>query len=372
MDGVVLNFDSEGDSGLIRASDGNRYRFAATDWSSSGGARQGDVVDFEPIDGRATEIFVTKRVPISGAAAEALSGFTEDLRQRATGHHNGPNPLLQVVKDRPALIAAGLILLASFLPFVTLPSAAMVGFEGGSYNLYSSVMKLSTGIGMIGTFAPASVSVPLRLIYLLLAIPAAAAYLLYRELIGTADTRLRFRTGLLAAFGPIGIPVCSLLLAVILGGGSSLLGGIAGGAARGMSAVSGFFGFGLMLTMASGIALVAVAKGWNPIKALIGSFVYLLLLGISTDYGAPSVLIVGIGGGTLLLAVMQGWSPFDQLGIDTARALPWSSAPKDSMAAPLATTPPSTPGEADTQFCSQCGHRNDPRDRFCAGCGAAA
>src|SRR5579863_746970 len=154
MDGVVLNFDAESSSGLIRASDGKRYRFAPTDWASPGAARQGDLVDFEPLDERATEIFVTKRVPISEVAVDALSDLTEELRLRVSGRQNGPNPPHLAIKDTASLIAATLILLASFLPFVTLPPVPLVGFEGGGYNLYSSVMKVSAGIGVLGTLAP--------------------------------------------------------------------------------------------------------------------------------------------------------------------------------------------------------------------------
>ena len=329
MYGVVLNFDSESSSGLIRASDGNRYRFSAVDWSSPGVALHGDIVDFEPTDGRATEIFVTKRVPISQSAPDALSSPTEERVQLASDYQDISNTLIRIIKDRPSVIAAGLIVLASFLPFVTLPAAEIVGFEGGEYNLYSSVMKLMAGLGVAEVFLPTSIVASLRLTYLLLAVPSAAVYLLWREFIGAADNRLRFRTGLLAALGPIGIPMFSLLLAVIIGGGGSLIGEVTDGAVKGVSVLSGFFGFGLMLTMASGIALMATAKGINPIKALIGSFAYLVLLDFINPHpnpgetivnGPPPLLIfclVSIGGGMLLIAVLKGWSLFDQLGVQS-------------------------------------------------------
>jgi hypothetical protein len=65
MDGSVLNFDVESDAGIIRASDGKRYRFRSKDWSSAGAPEAGDIVDFEPVDGEATEIFVTSRVAVA-------------------------------------------------------------------------------------------------------------------------------------------------------------------------------------------------------------------------------------------------------------------------------------------------------------------
>lgn len=374
MDGTVLTFDSNSGAGIIRASDGKRYKFGGTDFSSPGVAQQGDKVDFEISEDRATEIFVTKKAPITGAvAATALSGMAEKFRQQVhegrTSAAQGENPLQLILKQRPAMIAAGLILLASLLPWVMLPPIPIGGensFQGGGVNLYSAVSWASMGIGAMGTFIPASISVPLRLIYFLYAIPAAGAYLLYREYLGLSDASLQLRTGLLAALGPVGIPVLSALLALVLSGGANYLGGAVGMMGRGANAVSGFFGFGLVLTMASGIALIAVAKGWNPVKALIGSFVYLFLLAIATDYGLPSTLVVGVGGAAMLVAVLKGWNPFEG-GVlaPIQNSLPTPAAP-----ATLQAGSDEAAIEPATRTCAMCGHRNEGSDRFCAECGA--
>ena len=62
MDGTILNFDSVNGVGVIRAGDGKRYKFATSDWASAGSPSSGDIVDFEPVDGVASEIFVTGRI----------------------------------------------------------------------------------------------------------------------------------------------------------------------------------------------------------------------------------------------------------------------------------------------------------------------
>lgn len=62
MDGSILNFDSANGVGVIRAGDGKRYKFSTSDWASAGSPLSGDIVDFEPVDGVASEIFVTSRI----------------------------------------------------------------------------------------------------------------------------------------------------------------------------------------------------------------------------------------------------------------------------------------------------------------------
>ena len=326
MDGVILHFDSATDAGFIRASDGKRYRFNRANWSASEAIRQGDSVDFEPLGEIASEIFVTNPPANSKIFLEPSIQRNNEVRQILNERESGTKELLNIIKERPALISGVLILLASLLPFVTFPPMPILGFEGGSYNLFSSVMKFSAGLGILGTVAPASVTVPLRLIYLEFAIPAAAMYLIYRELIGTSDDVLRFRTGLFAVLGPVGIPIASLIVAIVLNGGVNFLENMVNRAGSGMSAISSLFGLGLILIMASGITLIATAKGLNPIRALLGSFVYLLLLASSTDFPVPVVLFVGMAGGVVLLAAIQGVSIARMLEIEAEQALQRSSA----------------------------------------------
>ena len=364
MDGTILNFDPESGVGVIRASDGNRYRFSANDWLSPGQPIAGDVLDFEPADGQASEIFLVKRAAGAGTAS-AFAGFASRIWQQSNDGEKSPtegqSPLVFYLTSKPATIAAVLILLASVLPFVTLPPIPMGGFEGGSVNLFSTVMRVSQAIGLLGGFAPATVSVPLRLFYLLLLIPASATYLLYRESAGTADDRLRARVGYLAVAGPIGIPLGTVLITLILGGGGASLGGAIGGIRNGANAISGFFGFGLMLMMAAGLTLIAVVKRRNPIKALFGSFIYLFVLGNFLDTPPLIVVAVAIGGGFLLVKVLQGWNPLSHSARSIASTAQTSSASREGA----------VQSAAAEKFCPKCGHCNMPAHLFCAKCGQA-
>lgn len=379
MDGTIINYDRDGQTGVIRAEDKKRYKFSITDWGSGGEPCQGDLIDFEPAEDFATEIFVTKKAPITGAtAATAITGLAGHIKQQVNENRasaaQGENPIQNFLMQRPAMIASVLIMIASILPWVTVPPLPFGGessFQGGGVNLYSAISWASMGIGGLAAFAPASVTVPLRLIYLLYTIPMAGAYLFYREYLGTSDAKLRTRTGILATIGPVGIPLCAALLALIFSGGADNLGGMMGGIGRGANAISGFFGFGLMLTMACGIALIAVAKGWNAIKALVGSFIYLFLLALATDYGFFAVLVVGVGGAVLLIAALKGWNPFSA-GLAVQEQGGAENVQPMAAAVPMLeseTTSASAPPVEGTKYCSSCGTSNVVGDRFCAECG---
>jgi hypothetical protein len=281
MIGTVLNFASASDEGVLRSEDGQRYRFSASDWSSPGEAQPGDVVDFDPVEGRAVEIFVTKKALANRGATAAFSSVSGAIGQRVSEGRaptsDGENPLLVTIKEKPALFAAALIALSSLLPFVSLPPLPIGNFEGGGVNLYSTVSHVWSLLGGLGMFAPSSLTVPMRLIALLLAIPIMGGYLAYREYQGTATEALRFRTGLLALIGPLGIPLISILLAMLFSGGGSHIGDMLGGIGDGGGRLaSNFFGYGMLLMMMSGGALIGIGKGWNPVKLLAGTGAYFL------------------------------------------------------------------------------------------------
>lgn len=368
MDGTVLHFDPQTDKGFIRASDGKRYAFSRGQWASNDTVHAGDMVDFEPVDATATEIFVVKKAA-GTTTVSTIAGIASQIRQQvgagAAAIPAGQNPAAYFFTHKPATIAAALILLASVLPFISLPPLPIGGFEGGGVNLYSTVMKVSQAIGFLGAFAPASISVPLRLVYLLLLIPASASYLLYAEAMAKSDDRLRARVGLLALAGPIGIPIATAIITLVLSGGGSQLGGMINGMGSGASVISGFFGFGLMLTMASGLTLIAAVKGWSPIKALVGSFLYLFILGISLDVSIWVAMVVAVGGGFALMKVLQGWNP---LASAVADEIPGGAAagPHAVPAIPAAVAPPTV---APGNFCAECGAANEMEARFCRECG---
>src|SRR5579864_9280835 len=62
MKGNVLGFDPDTNTGAISGYDGQRYDFVTADWRSVGQPRRGDIVDFQAIDQRATEIYLVEPV----------------------------------------------------------------------------------------------------------------------------------------------------------------------------------------------------------------------------------------------------------------------------------------------------------------------
>ncbi len=70
MKGNVIGFDPDTNTGAISGHDGNRYDFITLDWRGPGRPRHGDLVDFQAVDQRATDIFLVE-------AAYAAPGFGE-------------------------------------------------------------------------------------------------------------------------------------------------------------------------------------------------------------------------------------------------------------------------------------------------------
>ena len=67
MRGRVLGYDRQTDQGDIAGDDDARYRFAAEDWRDGLRPGAGQIVDFEPRDGRATNIYrLTGAAPMNG------------------------------------------------------------------------------------------------------------------------------------------------------------------------------------------------------------------------------------------------------------------------------------------------------------------
>jgi uncharacterized membrane protein YhaH (DUF805 family) len=62
MKGNILGFDPDTNTGAISGYDGQRYDFVTAEWRGAGRPRRGDVVDFQAIDQRATEIYLVEPV----------------------------------------------------------------------------------------------------------------------------------------------------------------------------------------------------------------------------------------------------------------------------------------------------------------------
>lgn len=62
MKGNILGFDADTNTGAISGYDGQRYDFVTAEWHGTGRPRRGDVVDFQAIDQRATEIYLVEPI----------------------------------------------------------------------------------------------------------------------------------------------------------------------------------------------------------------------------------------------------------------------------------------------------------------------
>jgi uncharacterized membrane protein YhaH (DUF805 family) len=60
MRGDIIGFDLDTNTGAISGHDGNRYNFVMLDWHAAGRPRRGDLVDFQAVDQRATEIHLVE------------------------------------------------------------------------------------------------------------------------------------------------------------------------------------------------------------------------------------------------------------------------------------------------------------------------
>jgi len=168
--GKVLSFDPA-DGGLLRGEDGRRYAFDAAEWKGPAPRAMGGLVDFEPDGERALSVHPLPAPP--GAAA-------------------GPRPFLA---DRPGLPIALLMLIACFLPFLTLGP-----FRANMFNVAGVAASL-------GDYAPVNVDMAtgLWLFHFLYVVPAAAVALLVLEWRGLAGRWLRIGAGLIGLLAPVAI-----------------------------------------------------------------------------------------------------------------------------------------------------------------------
>jgi hypothetical protein len=168
MQGSVLFFDRETRVGVVRGDDGRRYKFEPGDYVGGVAASAGDKIDFEPVEGRATEICVL-RSGASGAAAEtarnAVSEVFKGIRKttqsvashietkRAASSTDGAQSLLNLAFDDPRdwrPVLAVFSILACLLPLVSFSGAStsLMGIGGliGDLGILAEQLQLTAGI----------------------------------------------------------------------------------------------------------------------------------------------------------------------------------------------------------------------------------
>jgi TM2 domain-containing membrane protein YozV/cold shock CspA family protein len=98
MQGTVLKFQPETNTGLISGHDGIRYQFTRLEWTSTTEPREGQAVDFEIDDKNAKQIIVLKRAK-SGKSKSKTTAIILALLLGGLGAHKFylGKPLLGIV-----------------------------------------------------------------------------------------------------------------------------------------------------------------------------------------------------------------------------------------------------------------------------------
>lgn len=385
MDGTVLNFDSANGAGVIRASDGKRYRFAASDWASVGSPLVGDIVDFEPDDGQASEIFVTSRIAqvepttfVSPAAA--ILPATEPVEQAgevsyATGSVSTVSNPRPQVDTPPIALPSGkgarffLAYFVAMLPTYILP---YFGSNSGFLNTASAAIGggLLPGYLWHATF---------------IAILCALAYV----------RGVRIQRGWLVAFPIVGgffdlvpgfnwipfVPTVMHAVTMYIGASKDAMPGFDRDSVLpkvkwgywGLTAFSAWTTYSCFTSVYSGNAGGGgIIMAFGPlIVLLISGFIGLRVHNGFTDNfqsAFDSVKSEGLHGVTGLVTEDGG-------GVASAVPPTASQRPIAEMVAPSPQPKASakskrTPISAQT-FCSNCGVENVSDDCFCAECGSA-
>jgi hypothetical protein len=177
MNGTILAYDAR-EGGMLRGADGRRYAFAAAEWKSKTPPAAGIAVDFEP-DGETARGLYALAAPAPPPAA-------------------GPDGFLA---SRPGLPLALLILIACFLPFLSLGP-----FSANMFNLVEVASRA-------GRYAPnVNMETGLWLFHGLYVVPLLALFLLFQEWRGRAGPWLRIGTGIVGLVAPVAIALSARAL----------------------------------------------------------------------------------------------------------------------------------------------------------------
>jgi cold shock CspA family protein len=211
MKGKVLGFDAAAGTGAITGDDGKRYTFVAAANKSPTALKAGDSVDFQVEGDAAKDIYA-----VPGAASVDLAAMAA-------------NPAVANVLAKPNVIWAGVVILGSLIAGY-LSAIQLIG--GGPMGI----------LGAAGFFYA-----------LLFLIPVAAGVLIFFEFTNHALTpTMRLATGVLAAVGPIVLPLI----------GNAMLPGMMGElVAMGGAGVSGILSVGSIITIAGGVLIILTERG---------------------------------------------------------------------------------------------------------------
>ena len=195
MRGTILGVDRRSGTGVLRAEDRRRYRFALSQWRDARPPAKGDRVDFEPVGDSASEIY-------------RIASWRSRLSPRAV--RAGFVGLLHWFRDRPEAIIALALMAACALPVY-----AFLSFEASIFAVPRVVERLELGLGRIRSMvldipeastAAAALRAIMPVVYVLWIIPILSLVLFYRALAGRPRHTLAIVVGLLAVVLPVAVP----------------------------------------------------------------------------------------------------------------------------------------------------------------------
>ena len=212
MQGNVLGFDAAAGTGAIRGTDGSRYSFQRSDWKAASAPGANDEVDFEPVEGRATEIFVTRAALNFNLGKLSDTVDTAKVRSAAMPLLGSWHPLLAL-----------LTLLACFGTFLAVTAPMGANIQGYSPNLFGAPGALSQGLSQLAELgnltgesnsgglsdtagshgASPLVGLAVVLSYALYLIPVGSAYVVFQEVKRRPATAAAFFVGLLSVALPL-------------------------------------------------------------------------------------------------------------------------------------------------------------------------
>lgn len=151
MEGKILDYNPEQQTGLIRGQDGNRYEFNISEFRSQGSIRVGQTVDFKIEGENAIAIYVLKSnnladaIPISGGdALKTISQKAGDI----IGQQN-TNKIIQSVQggnQNPlGVSASAFAIITLFLPVIKQIAYIKTNLMGGGIGMVSLLLLLGLG-----------------------------------------------------------------------------------------------------------------------------------------------------------------------------------------------------------------------------------
>ena len=294
MRGTVLGSDEAG--GMITTTEGQRYRFAQSQWRGARAPAAGDEVDFETRDGAAAEVYVVR----PGEAAVNLGAMGAQARQLFEGGAASPGVAraLSVIRSNlRAQLALAILLASVILHYVVVQGPGLfvaAGSPAGAYSVLgvgelvgrtqSALAAAAAGADqaaeVAGALGPAlglsaqdsaqerqvadqvksqarglhTASALMNLAYLLYLIPIGAVVVLVQAWRGRPAERIALGLGVLSALSFGGPILARATIAGLFKGADRAVG-------ASVAADAIHFGLGSYVLLLAGLALSAVALG---------------------------------------------------------------------------------------------------------------